>query len=125
VHAQVFHFVFSLWAFSFFGTPTSRLLTPGFARLMLLVTARLEPVWRDASGLPSHLAAQRLLSATGMHHLAALVVVIGLLFVRFTLTTWVQVRGDLLVPLSNLPSQSSSALSIVLKPQFHHPLDSE
>lgn len=52
---QVFHFAIAMWAFSFFGTPTSKLLTPGFGAFMRRVTARLEPVWRDASGLPPDL----------------------------------------------------------------------
>jgi hypothetical protein len=85
--------MFALWAFSLFGTPTSRLLTPGFGHFMGAVTAKLEPVWRDASGLPPALAAQRLLSASGLHLLAGLVVVIGLLFVKLTLTAWLQVGG--------------------------------
>ncbi|GBF89796.1 hypothetical protein Rsub_02966 [Raphidocelis subcapitata] len=88
--AAVFHFIFSLWAFSFFGTPTSRLLTPGFGRFIAAASARLEPLWRDASGLPPQLAAARLTSATGLHLLAALVVVVGVLFVKLTLTAWLQ-----------------------------------
>ena len=45
-------------------------------------------------GLPPELAAQRLLSATGLHLLTMLVVVVGVTFFYYTLTAWVQVGGD-------------------------------
>ncbi|KAI8470399.1 MAG: hypothetical protein J3K34DRAFT_510286 [Monoraphidium minutum] len=95
-YAVVLHLVFALWAYSFFGTPTSRLLTPVFGRLMLGLTARLEPVWRDAIGLPSALAAHRLVAASGLHLLAMLVVVVGVLAIKLTLTAWAKGGRSLL-----------------------------
>ena len=94
--AAALHLGLALWAFSFFGAPPSPLLAPGFARLVAAATKRLEPVWREASGLPPDLAARRLVSVPALHLLACLVIVVALLFLKLTLTAWVRALRRLL-----------------------------
>jgi hypothetical protein len=89
----VLHVAFALWAFSLFGVYPSPLITGAFAKLVRYACSTTEAGWLEVSGISAEQLAQRLLSAGAAHLLVALIVMVGVLFLKLTLTRWVQVRG--------------------------------
>lgn len=88
---QVWHLVLAVWAFSLFGVPQSRLVSPPLAALTHTVCNGLSRLWQGAAGITAAQAAQRLLAADAAHLLIALFVLAGVLFVKLTFTMWLQV----------------------------------
>ncbi|KAF8062000.1 Pigl [Scenedesmus sp. PABB004] len=93
---MVWHVIFALWAFSLFGLPRSGLITQGFAGLMLRVCAAARRVWASTAGMAPEAAAARLLSASAAHLLVALVVLVGVLLIQVSTTTWMRAGRALL-----------------------------
>lgn len=89
---QVWHVAFALWAFSLFGVGQSRLVTPGFASIVQKACSATEQLWEAVTGLASGQVVQRLLAGNAAHLLVALIVMVGVLFMKLTLTTWIKVR---------------------------------
>lgn len=95
---QVLHVAFALWAFSLFGVYPSPLITGVFAKLVRYACSTTEAGWLEVSGISAEQLVQRLLSAGAAHLLVTLIVMVGVLFLKLTLTRWVQVRrhrGDM------------------------------
>ena len=92
---QVWHVAFALWAFSLFGVSQSRLVTPGFANIVTAACSGSERLWTAVTGIPAVQVAQRMLAANAAHLLVALIVMVGVLFLKLTLTTWIKVRPGL------------------------------
>lgn len=88
---QVLHVAFALWAYSLFGVGQSPLVTGLFARLVHLACTTTEAGWLAVSGIDHAQLAQRLLSADAAHLLIVVVVMVGVLFLKLTLTRWIQV----------------------------------
>lgn len=86
------HVAFALWAFSLFGVYPSPLITGVFTKMVQYACSTMEAGWLAVSGISAEQLAQRLLSASAAHLLVALIVMVGVLFLKLTLTRWVQVR---------------------------------
>lgn len=82
---------FSTWAFSLFGVTQSRLVSPPFHGLVHWVCNGLTRLWENTTGMTADQAARRLLGADAAHLLIALFVMVLVLFLKLTLTTWITV----------------------------------
>jgi hypothetical protein len=94
----VLHVAFALWAFSLFGVPQSPLVTGTFAYLVRAACNTAEAGWKAVSGFGGAVLAERLLSEDAVHLLMVLMLMVEVLFLKLTLTRWIQV-GVLGVPL--------------------------
>lgn len=85
------HVAFALWAYSLFGVPQSPLVTGTFAYLMRATCNATEAGWKAVSGFGGAVLAERLLSEDAAHLLMVLMLMMGVLFLKLTLTWWIQV----------------------------------
>lgn len=90
---QVLHVAFALWAYSVFGVPQSPLVTGTFASLVRAACNATEAGWKAVSGFGDAVLAERLLSEGATHLLMVLLLMVGVLFLKLTLTRWIQVGG--------------------------------
>jgi hypothetical protein len=89
--AQVLHVAFALWAYSLFGVGQSPLVTSLFASLVRLACTTTEAGWLAVSGIDAGQLAQRLLAENAAHLLMVVMLMVGVLFLKLTLTKWIQV----------------------------------
>ncbi|WIA18083.1 hypothetical protein OEZ85_009564 [Tetradesmus obliquus] len=88
--AAVLHMGFALWAFSIFGVPRSAIITDAFAALVLRICTATSVVWANAGSMTPQQAAQRLLAGGSAHLLVAAIVIVGVLFLKVTLSNWIK-----------------------------------
>lgn len=88
---QVLHVGFSLWAFSLFGVSQSPLVTGLFASIVQAACTTTEAGWLAVSGISATELSRRLLSQNAVHLLIVLLLMVGALTVKLTLTRWIQV----------------------------------
>ena len=84
---------FALWAFSIFGVPRSAIITDAFAALVLRICTATSVVWANAGSMTPQQAAQRLLAGGSAHLLVAAIVIVGVLFLKVTLSNWIKVSS--------------------------------
>lgn len=90
---QVWHVAFALWAFSLFGVYQSPLVSGPFSNLVRAACHASERGWLLVVGISGDRLAFRLMSADAAHLLVAVIVMVGVLFFKLTLTAWVKVRS--------------------------------
>lgn len=82
---------FALWAYSLCGVPQSPLVTGTLAFLVRAAFNATEAGWKAVSGFGGAVLAERLLSEDAAHLLMVLMLMVGVLFLKLTLTRWIQV----------------------------------